>query len=100
MAAPAGGRLTGIAGASPDLIRLRQARDRMDREYAEPLDVPALARTALMSPGHFSRSFRGLRAHPGSGAEVLQEPMDQPYGVRDCAFRDPAGNMLRFNQQR
>ncbi len=41
-----------------DLIRLRQARDRIDREYAEPLDVAALARTALMSPGHFSRSFR------------------------------------------
>lgn len=33
-----------------------------------------------------------------SGAEVLQEPMDQPYGVRDCAFRDPAGNQVRFNQ--
>ncbi|MCX5248870.1 helix-turn-helix transcriptional regulator [Streptomyces sp. NBC_00201] len=41
-----------------DLVRLRKARDRMDREYAEPLDVPALARTALMSPGHFQRSFR------------------------------------------
>ena len=41
-----------------DLVRLRRARDRMDREYAEPLDVPALARGALMSPGHFSRSFR------------------------------------------
>lgn len=41
-----------------DLVRLRQARDRMDREYAQPLDVAALARTALMSPGHFSRSFR------------------------------------------
>jgi transcriptional regulator GlxA family with amidase domain len=41
-----------------DLVRLRQARDRMDREYAEPLDVTALARGALMSPGHFSRSFR------------------------------------------
>ncbi|TQF07236.1 MULTISPECIES: helix-turn-helix transcriptional regulator [Kitasatospora] len=41
-----------------DLVRLRQARDRMDRDYAEPLDVPALARDALMSPGHFSRSFR------------------------------------------
>ncbi|AUG75647.1 AraC family transcriptional regulator [Kitasatospora sp. MMS16-BH015] len=41
-----------------DLRRLRQARDRMDREYAEPLDVAALAGTALMSPGHFSRSFR------------------------------------------
>lgn len=34
-----------------------------------------------------------------SGAEVLQEPMDQPYGVRDCGFRDPAGNMMRFNQK-
>ncbi|GAA3306111.1 helix-turn-helix transcriptional regulator [Streptomyces cinereospinus] len=41
-----------------DLVRLRRARDRMDRDYAEPLDVPALARQALMSPGHFSRSFR------------------------------------------
>ncbi|HET8682408.1 MAG TPA: VOC family protein [Micromonosporaceae bacterium] len=34
-----------------------------------------------------------------SGAEVLQEPMDQPYGVRDCAFRDPSGNQVRFNQK-
>ncbi len=33
-----------------------------------------------------------------SGAEVLQEPMDQPYGVRDCGFRDPSGNQMRFNQ--
>ncbi len=41
-----------------DLVRLRRARDRMDRDFAEPLDVPALAGEALMSPGHFSRSFR------------------------------------------
>ncbi|MGN5238060.1 MULTISPECIES: VOC family protein [unclassified Rhodococcus (in: high G+C Gram-positive bacteria)] len=34
----------------------------------------------------------------GSGAEVLQEPMDQDYGVRDCAFRDPAGNLIRINE--
>jgi uncharacterized glyoxalase superfamily protein PhnB len=33
-----------------------------------------------------------------SGAEVVQEPADQPYGVRDCAFRDPAGNLIRINQ--
>jgi transcriptional regulator GlxA family with amidase domain len=64
VAAPAGGRLTGTAGASPDLIRLRQARDRMDREYAEPLDVPALAHTAFMSPGHFNQLGRG----PGPAA--------------------------------
>jgi transcriptional regulator GlxA family with amidase domain len=41
-----------------ELRRLRRARDRMDREYAQPLDVPALARTALMSQAHFSRRFR------------------------------------------
>jgi uncharacterized glyoxalase superfamily protein PhnB len=39
--------------------------------------------------------FETIRA---SGAEVMQEPIDQPYGVRDCAFRDPSGNMVRFNQ--
>jgi uncharacterized glyoxalase superfamily protein PhnB len=33
-----------------------------------------------------------------TGAEVVQEPTDQPYGVRDCAFRDPAGNLVRIQQ--
>ncbi|HEX5510796.1 MAG TPA: VOC family protein [Actinomycetales bacterium] len=33
------------------------------------------------------------------GAEVMQEPMDQPYGVRDCAFRDPSGNMVRIQER-
>lgn len=41
-----------------DLVRLRRARDRIDREYAQPLDVEALARGAHMSAGHFSRQFR------------------------------------------
>jgi AraC-like DNA-binding protein len=41
-----------------DLTYLRRARDLMDREYASPLDVAALSRVALMSPGHFSRQFR------------------------------------------
>jgi transcriptional regulator GlxA family with amidase domain len=41
-----------------ELRRLRRTRDQMDREYARPLDVPALARTAMMSPAHFSRRFR------------------------------------------
>ncbi|WP_415976567.1 helix-turn-helix transcriptional regulator [Rhodococcus sp. 077-4] len=46
---------------TPDLEELRllrRARDRMDREFSEPLDVPTLARTALMSTAHFSRRFR------------------------------------------
>jgi transcriptional regulator GlxA family with amidase domain len=41
-----------------DLALLRRAHDQMDREYAKPLDVPALARTALMSTAHFARQFR------------------------------------------
>ena len=41
-----------------DLVRLRRVRDRIDREYAEPLDVEALARGAHMSAGHLSREFR------------------------------------------
>ncbi|MFC9435222.1 VOC family protein [Nocardia sp. NPDC057030] len=40
-------------------------------------------------------SFERLQA---AAAEVVQEPTDQPYGVRDCAFRDPAGNMVRIQQ--
>src|SRR3954451_1843346 len=41
-----------------NLAHLRRARDLIDREYARPLDVPTMARHALMSPGHFSRRFR------------------------------------------
>jgi AraC-like DNA-binding protein len=41
-----------------DLVRLRRVRDRIDREYAQPLDVEALARGANMSAGHLSREFR------------------------------------------
>jgi uncharacterized glyoxalase superfamily protein PhnB len=42
-------------------------------------------------------TFERLQA---SGAEVVQEPIEQPYGVRDCAFRDPAGNLIRINELR
>jgi uncharacterized glyoxalase superfamily protein PhnB len=42
-------------------------------------------------------TFAALQA---AGAEVVQEPTDQPYGVRDCAFRDPAGNLIRINEVR
>jgi AraC-like DNA-binding protein len=51
---------SGPAGAQRlrDLARLRCVRDRIDREYAQPLDVEALARGAHMSAGHFSREFR------------------------------------------
>jgi catechol 2,3-dioxygenase-like lactoylglutathione lyase family enzyme len=41
-------------------------------------------------------TFERLQA---GGAEVVQEPAEQPYGIRDCAIRDPAGNLIRINEQ-
>ncbi|MBF6354968.1 helix-turn-helix transcriptional regulator [Nocardia higoensis] len=55
------GQVTGKNGSEQrlrDLARLRRVRDRIDREYARPLDVEALARDAHMSAGHLSRQFR------------------------------------------
>jgi AraC-like DNA-binding protein len=57
------------AAAQPlsDLARLRRVRDRIDREYAQPLDVEALARDAHMSAGHLSREFRLAYGEPPYG---------------------------------
>ena len=61
----------------------------------------------MMAKGSYGRILLATRDLDGAfatlqagNAEIVQEPMDQPYGVRDCAFRDPAGNLLRFNQPR
>ncbi|MEU4830966.1 VOC family protein [Streptosporangium sp. NPDC023615] len=51
----------------------------------------------LLATGNLNATFEKLRA---GGAEVVQEPTDQPYGIRDCAFRDPAGNMVRIQEGR
>ena len=53
--------------------------------------------TLLLATRDVDGTFERLQA---SGAEVVQEPIDQPYGVRDCAFRDPAGNLIRLQQLR
>ena len=51
----------------------------------------------LLATGDLDGAFERLEA---SGAEVVQEPTDQPYGVRDCAIRDPAGNLIRIQELR
>jgi catechol 2,3-dioxygenase-like lactoylglutathione lyase family enzyme len=51
----------------------------------------------LLSTRDLDGIFDRLQA---SGAEVVQEPTEQPYGVRDCAIRDPAGNLLRVDELR
>ena len=49
----------------------------------------------LLATKDLDGTFQRLQA---GGAEVVQEPTEQPYGVRDCAFRDPTGNLVRINQ--
>jgi predicted enzyme related to lactoylglutathione lyase len=51
----------------------------------------------LLATKDLDGTFEELQS---SGAEVVQEPIDQPYGVRDCAFRDPAGNHIRIQESR
>ncbi|MEU6274654.1 VOC family protein [Streptomyces populi] len=72
---------------------------------ASPADKLAMAqllakgmlRGVIFSTTDCDELFERVRS---SGADVVQEPEDQPYGLRDCAFRDPAGNLLRFAQKR
>jgi uncharacterized glyoxalase superfamily protein PhnB len=65
------------------------------RTITEMMAKGTYAGIVLSSPD-LDATFERLEA---SGAEIIQEPTDQPYGVRDFAVRDPAGNMVRVNQQ-
>ena len=51
----------------------------------------------VLATNDLDGTFERLQA---SEAEVVQEPTEQPYGIRDCAFRDPAGNLIRINELR
>jgi len=64
------------------------------RTIVEMMAKGSYARLTLAS-ADLGDVFARLEA---GGTEIVQEPMEQPYGVRDCAVRDPAGNLLRINQ--
>ncbi|WP_405585366.1 VOC family protein [Streptomyces sp. NBC_01190] len=66
-----------------------------DRRTMAELMAKGLLRGVIFATDDCDATFARVSA---AGGEVIQEPMDQPYGVRDCAFRDPAGNLLRFTQ--
>ncbi|MFD5766284.1 VOC family protein [Streptomyces sp. NPDC127049] len=66
-----------------------------DRKAVAELLAKGLLRGVNLRTADVDAAFEKVRA---AGADVLQEPVDQPYGVRDCAFRDPAGNMIRIVQ--
>lgn len=65
-----------------------------DREQLEALLAKGVLNGVFFKADDVDATFEKIRE---SGVEVLQEPIDQPYGVRDCAFRDPSGNMIRFS---
>jgi predicted enzyme related to lactoylglutathione lyase len=64
-----------------------------DKQALNELLAKGLLRGVIFTTPDCDALYERVRE---AGADVLQEPMDQPYGVRDCAFRDPAGNQLRF----
>ncbi|MFC9894446.1 VOC family protein [Nocardia sp. NPDC127579] len=66
-----------------------------DKKAAAELMAKGLLRGVIFGTDDLDATFERISA---AGAEVLQEPTDQFYGVRDCAFRDPSGNMVRFSQ--
>jgi catechol 2,3-dioxygenase-like lactoylglutathione lyase family enzyme len=66
------------------------------RTIAEMMAKGTYAILILATPD-LDGAFARLQAND---AEVVQEPVDQPYGFRDCAFRDPAGNLIRIKEQR
>jgi catechol 2,3-dioxygenase-like lactoylglutathione lyase family enzyme len=99
IANPAGRWITLAAPGQDTSVVLSEPHAGRSQDDGDAL-ATLLAKGSLPGPLIFSVSdldetFEKLRA---SGAEVLQEPMDQPWGARDCALRDPSGNMVRFDQ--
>ncbi|WP_107656264.1 VOC family protein [Nocardia suismassiliense] len=66
-----------------------------ERRTIEEMMAKGTYGSILLATKDVDGTFERLQA---GDAEVVQEPTDQPYGVRDCAFRDPAGNMVRIQQ--
>ncbi|UNK45576.1 VOC family protein [Arthrobacter sulfonylureivorans] len=72
-------------------------RSQADGDQLQELLVKGVLPMLVFSTDNLDALFERLVSF---GAEVLQEPMDQPWGPRDCAVRDPSGNMIRINQNK
>ena len=70
-------------------------RSQADGDALQELLTKGVLPMTIFRVDNLDAAFERVRA---SGAEVLQEPIDQPWGPRDCAFRDPSGNMVRISQ--
>ena len=70
-------------------------RSQAEGDALQALVTQGSMQAAIFSSDDLDATFEQVRA---SGAEVLQEPVTQPWGARDCAFRDPSGNLVRIAQ--
>lgn len=69
-------------------------RSQADGDALQELLTKGMLPSIVFLTGDVDAAFERLRAH---GAEVLQEPIEQPWGPKDCAFRDPSGNLVRIS---
>jgi catechol 2,3-dioxygenase-like lactoylglutathione lyase family enzyme len=69
-------------------------RSQADGDALQELLTKGMLPSIVFLTDDVDAAFERLRAH---GAEVLQEPIDQPWGPKDCAFRDPSGNLVRIS---
>jgi predicted enzyme related to lactoylglutathione lyase len=70
-------------------------RSQTEGDALQALVTQGSMQAAIFKTDDLDTTFEKVRA---SGAEVLQEPVSQPWGARDCAFRDPSGNLVRIAQ--
>lgn len=96
------GELRWLTLASPDqpdvklvLSQPHAGRTQEDGDAMARLLAKGTLGGVIFNSSNLDATFEKLRA---AGADIVQDPTDQPWGVRDCAVRDPAGNMIRINQ--
>jgi uncharacterized glyoxalase superfamily protein PhnB len=91
----------GPAGASTSIVLYPPAATPGltddERRTIEEMMAKGTYASINLATSDLDATFERLQA---GDAEVVQEPTEQPYGVRDCAFRDPAGNMIRIQERR
>ncbi|MEE1798673.1 VOC family protein [Streptomyces sp. NPDC101062] len=98
--AAGGFRWVTLGSASPSDVELvlsepHAGRSEADGDALQELLTKGVLQQIIFRTDDVDAAFEKVRA---SGAEVLQEPIDQPWGPRDCAFRDPSGSMVRISQ--
>jgi catechol 2,3-dioxygenase-like lactoylglutathione lyase family enzyme len=87
----------GAPGQDVDVVLFQPhgGRSKTEGDQMVELMTKGSLQAAIFKTEDLDETFEKARA---SGAEVMQEPVSQPWGARDCAFRDPAGNMVRIAQ--